>query len=347
MSILERLHVLVLAVSVSAASLVPSCGAPRRPTPTPTPPAPTMRVVEFVVRGPGDTPVPGARVTLQGGVFGGDCAAATDGSGYTACTLVPGALTATQVTVTADGFAEFSEHVDLPPNVSAWVLIGDGESKSAHDVHLASLQPRGPPTPRIAGRLRAGAGRFFNDAGPFPWLGISEFDFIHLVRTGREAEVQRRLDRAVMIGGRNVFRVFARAVNLFQLDASQPGYWAAVDRTLALVNARGAYVELCLLPDAQNLDDATRESLVRQFGERYRDTPGWIPQITNEPWQNGWSSAVDPKLLRLGDVLAVILGHRDFSIGDPQDGDDPDASAETVRQAVELGRHSNVIVIHS
>jgi hypothetical protein len=83
------------------------------------------------------------------------------------------------------------------------------------------------------------------------------------------------------------------------------------------------------------------------YGERYRDNPGVILQIANEPWQNGWANAVDSSLLSLGDALAGVLGHRDFSIGDPADGDDADASAETMKEAITLARHCNIIPIHS
>lgn len=52
-------------------------------------------------------------------------------------------------------------------------------------------------------------------------------------------------------------------------------------------------------------------------------------------------------MLQLADVARSVLWHGDFSIGDPQDGDDVDASAETLKQCVELAEHSNIIVIHS
>jgi hypothetical protein len=52
-------------------------------------------------------------------------------------------------------------------------------------------------------------------------------------------------------------------------------------------------------------------------------------------------------LLQLADLAAGALNHHDFSIGDPQDGDNEDASAETLKECVELAKHCNIIVIHS
>lgn len=345
MSILFRLHAVVLAASLSVASLAPSCsGRPITPVP-----APRLHPVAITVFGPNGA-VAGATVNLQGGiggVVGEDCLVATNAAGYAICPLVPNTLVDSHVSVQADGYLDFSSHVTLSPGQAQTIRIGDPGNASVYDIHLDGLKPVGPSPATIAGRVRSVGGRFVNDAGPFQWRGISEFDFVHLVRTGNEAELVRRLTRGTSVGQRNVFRVFARAVNLFDLNHAQAGYWEALDRTIALVNGAGAYVELCYLPDAQSLDSGTRRMLVQQYGSRYRDNPGVIAQIANEPWQNGWSSAVDPALLDLGDLLASVLGHRDFSIGDPADGDDQDASAETAKEAVTLGRHSNIIVIHS
>lgn len=203
------------------------------------------------------------------------------------------------------------------------------------------------PVGTISGRLRIENGRLRDDSGYVQWRGISEFDLVHLVRTGREAEAQRRISRAVSIGRRNIFRVFCRAAVLFDLDHRQPGYWDACDRVLEMVQAAGARAEYVACCDAQGLPQSERISYLEALCTRYRDNPAFILQIANEPFKNGWDGALDPGLLDLAERAASILGHRDFSIGDPQDGDDEDASAETARQCVELARHSNIIVIHS
>lgn len=198
----------------------------------------------------------------------------------------------------------------------------------------------------LAGRLRIENGRPRDDAGYLQWRGISEFDLIHLVRTGQEAEAQRRINRGAN-AGRNVFRVFCRAANLFELDHRQPGYWEAADRVLALITAVGARAEYVACCDAQDLPLDERRTYLATLCTRYRNNPAFILQIANEPFKNGWSGALDSGLLALAEVAASILGHRDFSIGDPQDGDNEDASAETVRACVELAKRSNIIVMHS
>ena len=209
---------------------------------------------------------------------------------------------------------------------------------------IAIAKPERPP---LAGRLRVEHGRFRNDRGWLTWHGISEFSFIHLMRTGREDELIRRRDRAVAVGGRNVFRIFMRAVNLFDLHHRQPGYWEAVDRVLSLNSEVGAYTELVVYCDAKDMPHAERRAYLDEALSRFAARPEVVWQLSNEPWQNGFSGTDDPQLLELAELLAARLGHRDFSIGDPRDGDDPDASKETIEAAKRLARRCNIIPLHS
>jgi hypothetical protein len=209
------------------------------------------------------------------------------------------------------------------------------------------LEPPGPTPAPLAGRLRCADGRFVNDAGPVHVRGISEFSFVHLARTGREAELIRRRDRASGTGGRNLARVFARAVNLFDLDARQAGYLDAVDRALTLNAEAGMYTELVVGVDAHGLTAAERRAFLVALLDAFGGRPEVLWQLSNEPWQNGWSGTDDPELLALAELTASILGHRDFSIGDPRDGDTVDASAATVEAAARLAQYCNVIPIHS
>jgi hypothetical protein len=343
MNVLFRLHAIVLAASLSVAAVASSCGTTRPPVMI-VPPTPALHPVAVSVFGPNGS-VAGATVTLQGGLTGragGDCVTTTSEAGYAICPAVPNALVDSQLTVQADGYLDLSTHVTLTPWKAQTIRIGDSRSASAYDIHLDGLQPRGPPPSVIAGRIRASQGRFRNDAGWLQVRSISEFSFAHLARTGQLDELQRRIARAAA-AQRNMVRVFARARNLFNLDQSMPGYWEACDLVVARANAVGIYVEFVLGVDAK--DVAMRE-FIRAFVSRYASTPGVTLQLSNEPWQNGWKSATDPELIDFAEMTAGILGHRDFSIGDPQDGDDEDASAKTTAEQVTLAKHCNIIVLH-
>lgn len=114
-----------------------------------------------------------------------------------------------------------------------------------------------------------------------------------------------------------------------------------------LVAATGSRAELVIFCDAQDMAQEDRDFFLQALVTEFQHNAAVIFQIANEPFKNGWSGALDSKLLTHAETVASILGHRDFSIGDPQDGDDEDASAETMRECVELAKRSNIIVIHS
>jgi hypothetical protein len=201
---------------------------------------------------------------------------------------------------------------------------------------------------RVAGRLRVVGGRLSNDDGYWPWHSLSEFSSIHLARTGQLGELARRFDRARNCR-RTCVRVLMMAANLFDLKPSQSGYWEAVATVDEQATARGLYVEWVIFADAQMVmpDQSDRQAFVHAVVDHLGTSPGALFQLANEPTFNGFDGALDPQLLALADQLASRLGHRDFSIGDPPDGDDVDASAETMAETKELARHSTIVVLHS
>lgn len=209
--------------------------------------------------------------------------------------------------------------------------------------------PSGVPLGRIAGRIRAVARRFQNDDGWFPWRGIADFAAPAYLLTGREAELVERL-AAYAQAGRTVVRVAGMlgwsAPNGFGPGMS--GFWPALERTVNLVNDHGMYVELFAFADAQVVmpDREERRVHIGRFGDFCAAHEGVIPQVVNEPFKNGWLEADDPALLDLAERLAQVLGHRDFSIGDPMDGENEDASAETTAKLIALSQRSNIVVMH-
>ena len=203
----------------------------------------------------------------------------------------------------------------------------------------------------VSGRLRVVDRRFHNDNGWWAWRGISDFAAVAYVLTGREGELASRFD-AYARAGRTIVRIMGMlgtwAPDL-NFSPNTAGYWEALDHLVWLANRRGLYVELCAFADAQVVvpDAQVRAHWVTDFTDFTQDHPGVILQLANEPFKNGWSEADDPALLALAGQAARELGHKDFSIGDPVDGDDPDASAETVNRLITLSYHSNLVVLHS
>ena len=173
---------------------------------------------------------------------------------------------------------------------------------------------------------------------------MSEFSYVHQIRIGNEGEVFRRLGVDAR-GGARVVRVFLRAVNLFDLNDEQPGYWEAVDRCLELCNAAGFYVNFVIFCDAQNMTKEQKRAFLDKVLARYNTHPGIIWALANEWYQNGFSSYTE--LFEFADVMASVLGHRDFIISDARDGDDPDASEETKEETDEIANHCNIVVLHS
>ncbi len=206
-------------------------------------------------------------------------------------------------------------------------------------------------TQSIAGRLRVADRRFQNDAGWFSWRGVSDLAAMGDVLIGGPAAVWRRFD-AYARARRTVVRVLGMlgdpAWGDLRFSPSTPGYFSARDTIVAQANARGLYVEWCLFADAQIVmpshDD--RRELVRWTAAWCRTCSGVVPQIANEPFKNGWSEADDPRLLELADLFADGVGHRDFSIGDPVDGNNPDASVDTTRRLVTISQHCTIAVLH-
>jgi len=202
----------------------------------------------------------------------------------------------------------------------------------------------------IAGRVRVVQRHFQNDLGWFGWRCVSDLPGVgYVLNGGREAQLVDRLD-AYAAANRTAVRMCGM-LDWSPPDAFSPrtpGYWDALSHVYDLCVDRGLYLELCCFADAQRIvpDAGERQQWLSQFGNWMKDRPGVIPQVANEPAFNGWSEADDPALLALGDQLGQILGHLDFSIGDPVDGDNVDASAETNARLITLSQHSKIVVMH-
>jgi len=211
-------------------------------------------------------------------------------------------------------------------------------------------QPPIPPVKPVTALtpLRVESGRLRNDEGFLHWRGISEFSLVHLRRTAKAAEAEARMARAAG-ARRNGIRVLAMAANLFDLRPGYPGYWEAVDWVIAKAGALGLYTELVLFADAQTVmpSPADRSSFTQQMATLLRGRPTALPQLANEPFQNGWSSATDPQLLELAGLFSSNYDGRPFSIGDPNDTvENPDTGAPLKTDLDALAKRSPVLVLH-
>lgn len=329
----------LLALLASVACLT-TPSRPEIPAPNPGPRPPTGLTLHVQVVDVDGPPVADAKVEIQDGPNAGNGGITNDrGQVFLTDLQMAGQTVCAEREGYERGCAPAKLHTDDQPP----------RPKSSNvTIQLQKVKPPAPVRQPIAGRVRVVDGRLQTDRGWWNPLGLADFDLVHLARTGRRAIVLERLDKAeaAKVG---VVRVFASAKNLFHLTPDMAGFEDAWRFVQTEANARGIYVLLVILPDAAHLypSEAERERILRKVLAQIG--PGVIVQLQNEPWNshNGYGSADDPKLLRLAGITAQILGHRDFIIGDPKDGDNLDASAETIAEAKVLARHSNLLALHS
>lgn len=199
----------------------------------------------------------------------------------------------------------------------------------------------------ISGRVIVLSGRFANDLGFIGIHFISEFSAGFLFQNGRDSEALRRFDRAAA-ARRNGVRTLGMASIMFNYSPSNPGYWKNQQRMVEEAASRGLYTELCLFADAQVVmpRHEDRKLLVRDYAQFCREMTSIVPQLSNEPAQNGWSGATDRELLELGDIFANAYGNKDFSIGDPPDETTTEGGEPLGGYLETLAKHCWILQIH-
>ncbi len=135
--------------------------------------------------------------------------------------------------------------------------------------------------------------------------------------------------------------------NLCDLHGDLSGYWPAVERTKQLCNEVGAYANFVIGVDLNGWTHAQMWQWYETWKVRYGKDPGVLLSLFNEPYQNGVKDATDPFVLEMARDLAAYCGHKDFIIGDARDGDNPDASKETIEQSKKLAEYTNMLVLHN
>jgi len=204
------------------------------------------------------------------------------------------------------------------------------------------------PASRIAGRLRSVGRHLCNDAGWLYFDGVSDFGAVGHTLHGRVDQVRRRFQRYAACG-RNAVRIAGMlsdpswVARDLLFSPRDPGYWPALQQTIAIANGYGMYVEFFMFADAQigMPDPAEREDTTYAFASEIGPLIGVLPQMANEPYKNGWENCVDPALLSLSDLFRSLVGHREFSIGDPGD------VYPTVETEFETcAQHVNLNVVH-
>jgi hypothetical protein len=126
--------------------------SPLPPSPPPAPPSPPLKPVAIIVTDEFNRPVEGAQVRLDGNpnVF-----QLTNKDGYTLDPVCPAELAATHLFITKEGYEDFSEHRDLPP---------DGGNIFA-TVKSKGFNPDTVPVEKLA-RIR---GAMWSARYPMPW----------------------------------------------------------------------------------------------------------------------------------------------------------------------------------
>jgi hypothetical protein len=225
-------------------------------------------------------------------------------------------------------------------------IWGEAARWSQDEIGYPPPEPQPTPVPILA-RLSVSGGRLVAGGQPFALHCISEFSAAHLCRTNQEGEFVRRLDRA-HAAGRNAIRVLSMAEYLFKLQPTQAGYWAALDRMVALAGQREMYVCLDAFADAQVVmpSAADRASFLKDWAAFVLAHPNVLPSMVNEARKNGWSEADDPALLQLAAQFKSKAPGIAFSISDPLDGDTPEESAETTRILKMLAGLAPIAVLH-
>lgn len=184
----------------------------------------------------------------------------------------------------------------------------------------------------------------------------SDFDLIQLAITGQH-DLVRSLVADAQANRVNALRVFTRCENLFKLDGSMAGFWDAVEFVRATLNDSGIYFVPVFIVDrykevngsmVELMGDSATDQWVGQWRDWCRGKDGVLPSIVNEPeqkWQ-GYSGPTDSRLIRYAQDCASAWGHKDFILGAAADGDDLDASAETMAMSKEVAKYVNLITIH-
>lgn len=222
-------------------------------------------------------------------------------------------------------------------------------------VGIEQPPPVPPPSGTINGRLRVENGRLRDDAGFVNYQAMSAFCLIGHAIQGRRDEVIRQLDRAAR-AGRNAVRVFAMLDPqnggfgpVTRFDPFMDGWNVAANFVVNEAAARGLRVQINIFADAQRLfpAHASRRSAVHTVAGALKAHDAVWFRLANEPYQNGWSGADDPQILELADLLADLIGHRDFAIGDVKDDGSESGSPENREQIRRVAERCNFLVVHS
>lgn len=183
---------------------------------------------------------------------------------------------------------------------------------------------------------------------------MSAFSLIGHAMQGRRAEAVRQIRRAAR-AGRNALRVFCMLdpqnggfgpVTTFTPD--MPGWLDAARIVVEEAAGVGLRVQLNVFADAQRLYPKAedRGPVLLRVATAFRDHPAVWFRLANEARQNGWSEGDDPALLALADMLADILGHRDFGISDVLDDGSESGSPQQRDRIARIAEHCTIGLSH-
>lgn len=135
--------------------------------------------------------------------------------------------------------------------------------------------------------------------------------------------------------------------NLCDLHGEQSNYWPAAERTKQLCNEFGGYANFVIGVDMNGWNHDQMWQWYLTWRNHYGRDPGVLISLFNEPYQNGVSGVNDPFVIEMAKDLASYCGHKDFIMGDAKDGDNPDASKETIAQTRAVAPYTNMLCLHN
>lgn len=190
--------------------------------------------------------------------------------------------------IVAEGYKPYSAWIELP--------LVDSELDAVvleKDVPEAIL-----PAIRLNGKY------FSTDAGPFTWIGCTDFRLYHKYLSNEDVTsilTQRQL------AGFNALRVLSMCANMFSFNpANYPNYYSELPSFLELCASFGFYVEFTVFADApQIMPDQTQQiNHWRAMGEAVKGSSNCILELVNEVNHPSGVNRIDPSAFpELFDVI--------------------------------------------
>jgi hypothetical protein len=250
-----------------------------------------MRTVLVIVADSRGQVIPGAEVRVDD--TPNSKTGTTDANGF--CPLLVSEITQSHLWVTANGYRDYSQHLDLP-TTNVQIRVGYPPDPDRQDVILPSLSRSRATISRIH---VAGLG-FYTEANE-PWWMAFVSSFRLYERFLRGEDITPILQETVDVGA-NGLRVFGSfdfgSPNIQRLyPAEHPDYYGRLPEFYALLAERGLYVQFTAFADTQRSvpGRAAQADHWESICQNTFDSPNVLLERVNE--NNQHENRVDADLL--------------------------------------------------